>query len=194
MATDLRTRRIMNDLKDFNEGLNGIILTSAEDLSVLEVALAGPPDTPFETGTFNIEITIPRRFPFSSPTMTFTTKVWHPNISKRGRICMDVLDRNWNSGITLIECAEAARALLNDPNPDSPLNVDAANLLEENKNMYELNAKLWTRIYAGGSLSAVELEERLSVLIALGLNEEEAALKGAESRWNIQSIIEACNL
>lgn len=62
--------------------------------------------------------------------------------------CYIFLQRD--SGTTLIEYANAAQGLLIDPNPNSPLNLRAANLLDDDKPLYEANAKVWTRVHAGG--------------------------------------------
>jgi ubiquitin-conjugating enzyme E2 G1 len=41
--------------------------------------IVGPPDTLYEGGFFSAKIDFPPDFPNSPPTMTFKTKIWHPN-------------------------------------------------------------------------------------------------------------------
>lgn len=37
--------------------------------------IAGPPDTPYEYGTFVLEIKVPESYPFNPPRVKFVTKV-----------------------------------------------------------------------------------------------------------------------
>jgi ubiquitin-conjugating enzyme (huntingtin interacting protein 2) len=52
-----------------------------------------------------------------------------PNISQSdGTICLDVLKDNWRPIYTLRTILISIISLLSDPNPDSPLNSDAATM------------------------------------------------------------------
>uniref|UniRef100_A0A7S4I543 UBC core domain-containing protein n=1 Tax=Odontella aurita TaxID=265563 RepID=A0A7S4I543_9STRA len=51
--------------------------------------IKGPQGTPYEGGVFEIDIQIPKQYPFEPPKMKFNTKIWHPNISSQtGAICL----------------------------------------------------------------------------------------------------------
>jgi ubiquitin-conjugating enzyme (huntingtin interacting protein 2) len=55
----------------------------------LKGTIKGPEGTPYEGGVFQINITIPKQYPFEPPKMKFDTKIWHPNISSQtGAICL----------------------------------------------------------------------------------------------------------
>ena len=99
MAVSSRDRRIAKELQDIqaDRDNSGVYATSASDdsLSKLVGTIPGPPDTPYEGGRYEIEITVPDTYPFKSPVMKFKTKVWHPNISSatvRSRTCPQLVD------------------------------------------------------------------------------------------------------
>ena len=53
------------------------------DLSHWRGTIRGPHDSPYEGGTFGVDIVVPRDYPFAPPAMKFTTRLWHPNVSSQ---------------------------------------------------------------------------------------------------------------
>jgi len=83
--------------------------------------IKGPEDTPYQGGTFVVDIQIPDNYPFVPPKMRFDvsetslscilnvnavlqlqTKIWHPNVSSaNGAICLDILKDEWSPALTM---------------------------------------------------------------------------------------------
>lgn len=45
-------------------------------------------------GVFKLELFLPEDYPMTPPKIRFLTKIFHPNVDKLGRICLDVLKSN----------------------------------------------------------------------------------------------------
>jgi len=78
-------------------------------------------------GVFKLELFLPEEYPMVAPKIRFLTKIYHPNIDKLGRICMDTLkgtykyifnEGNWSPALQIRTVLLSIQALLSAPNPD----------------------------------------------------------------------------
>lgn len=53
------------------------------------------------------------------PTGYFSTKIFHPNVSASGEICVNVLKRDWKPDLGLRHVLTVIRCLLIEPNAES---------------------------------------------------------------------------
>ena len=105
----------------------GISATPYEDnLRYFNVVIAGPQESPFEGGIFKLELFLPAEYPMAPPKVRFLTKMYHPNIDKLGRICLDILKDKWSPALQIRTVLLSIQALLSAPNPDDPLANDVA--------------------------------------------------------------------
>lgn len=65
----------------------------------LKAELEGPTGTPFESGIFRLKLVIPSDFPQTPPKGYFVTKIFHPNVSSAGEICVNVLKKDWSPDV-----------------------------------------------------------------------------------------------
>lgn len=78
----------------------------------------------------------------------FLTKLFHPNVSADGDICVNVLKRDWRPDLGLRHILTVIRCLLIEPNPESALNEEAGKLLLESFEDFAKKARLMTEIHA----------------------------------------------
>lgn len=79
-----------------------------------------------EGGVFNLELFLPDDYPMTPPKIRFLTRIYHPNIDRLGRICLDVLKNNWSPALQIRTILLSIQALLGAPNPEDPLNEAVA--------------------------------------------------------------------
>ncbi|KAF2829886.1 ubiquitin-conjugating enzyme [Ophiobolus disseminans] len=131
------------------EPVQGISATPHDDnLRYFDVTIDGPSQSPYEGGVFKLELFLPDDYPMTPPKVRFLTKIYHPNIDRLGRICLDVLKSNWSPALQIRTILLSIQALLGAPNPDDPLANDVAQAWKENQGQAIATAKQWTQQYA----------------------------------------------
>tara|TARA_B100001094_G_C18187656_1_gene804931 strand:- start:2050 stop:2493 length:444 start_codon:yes stop_codon:yes gene_type:complete len=146
----MATRRLNKELQDLTRDppANCSAGVVDEDLFHWKGTIMGPEDTPYEGGIFHLDIYYPSDYPFKSPKIAFTTKIYHPNIDSSGNICLDILKNAWSPALTISKVLLSICSLLNEPNPDDPLVIDIAKLYKEKRQQFNANAREWTLTYA----------------------------------------------
>ncbi|GEQ68867.1 hypothetical protein JCM33374_g2536 [Metschnikowia sp. JCM 33374] len=99
-------------------------------------------DSPYYyNGQWTLDIDVDAQYPRKPAKITFSpaTRILHPNIRlETGEICLDILtDDAWSPAWNLVHLVGAILILLDEPEPDSPLNVDSANLYRSDKLAFE---------------------------------------------------------
>ena len=69
-------------------------------------------------GIFKLELFLTEDYPMAPPKVRFLTKIYHPNIDKLGRICLDILKDKWSPALQIRTVLLSIQALLSAPNPD----------------------------------------------------------------------------
>ena len=132
--------------KDSPPGIS--VYQHPENYRYFDVIILGPDQTPYEGGVFKLELFLPDGYPLKPPKVRFLTKIYHPNIDKVGRICLDILKTEWSPGLSIRTTLLSIQSLLNEPNTADPLDTEIAALWISNKEKALANAKEWTQKYA----------------------------------------------
>ena len=148
----IKMNRLTTELKSFSENpVFGISAGPIDDDNMMYwKAIISNLNTgsPFKGGFFRLEITFTDNYPYSPPKVKMKTKIYHPNI-KDEDICLDIIKEDkWSPSLTLEKILLSISSLLDDPNPDDPLNIDAAVLYKTNIGDYKKIVKEWTLKYA----------------------------------------------
>ena len=121
-----------------------------------QASIMGPSDSPYQGGVFSLNIEFSEAYPYTPPKVQFITKIYHPNISGSGSICLDILEEEWSPAFSIDKVLLSICSLLTDPNPDDPMCMDIAKLYKEDREKYENTCKEWTAKYAmleGGEIA-----------------------------------------
>jgi ubiquitin-conjugating enzyme E2 S len=92
------------------------------EANILDVQadIIGPIGTPYQGGLFRVKLVIEGDFPNNPPKGFFLTKIFHPNVSEKGEICVNSLKKDWNPhGWSLYNIFESAPATVEVPHSET---------------------------------------------------------------------------
>lgn len=108
------------------------------------------PDSLYKDTVLVAEMEFPGDYPLRPPKVTFLTKMFHPNIYPNGKVCISILDEDvagplgcgapedrWAPVQNIRTVLLSIAVLLENPNIDSPANVDASKLLRDDEESYK---------------------------------------------------------
>lgn len=126
----------------------------------------GPKESLYEGGNWKLHIQLPENYPYKSPSIGFVNRIYHPNVDeKSGTICLDVINQTWSPLFELKNIFEEfLPQLLLYPNPNDPLNPDAADLLLHHKKRYEEKVKKYVKLYANDNKGKKEEDDKNEIV------------------------------
>jgi len=129
------------------EEIEGVEIITTDNINLLKAVMEGPPDTPYEEFKYNLELKFGDSYPMKPPSVKFISPIYHPNVYRDGKICVDILQNEWTPAQNIRTVLLSIRSLLMDPNPRSPANRDAANMYVKNKELYNTKVKEYKWLY-----------------------------------------------
>lgn len=148
MSKNFRLNKELNDI--MQRPPNGFTagLANKDNYYEWAVTMIGPTGTPYEGAIFFLKMVFPYNYPFAPPKITFTTPIYHCNISSNGSICLDILKDNWSPTLTCDKVFLSIASLLTEPNPNDPLVPDIAKLFRSDRKEHDRLARQHTIQYS----------------------------------------------
>nr|CAD7399980.1 unnamed protein product [Timema poppensis] len=112
----------------------------------------------YRGGRFIFSFKVGPNYPHEPPKVKCETAVYHPNIDLEGNVCLNILREDWKPVLTINSIVYGLQYLFLEPNPEDPLNKDAAEVLQNNRRLFEQNVQKAMR---GGYVGAVYFERCL---------------------------------
>eukprot|EP00598_Pedospumella_elongata_P002152 CAMPEP_0184968032 /NCGR_PEP_ID=MMETSP1098-20130426/1207_1 /TAXON_ID=89044 /ORGANISM="Spumella elongata, Strain CCAP 955/1" /LENGTH=220 /DNA_ID=CAMNT_0027489583 /DNA_START=77 /DNA_END=739 /DNA_ORIENTATION=- len=129
--------RIQKDIAELDGGsVAQVDFPNPNDLTNFTVTVS--PDSGFWSGAkYVFTVAIPALYPHEPPKVTCRTKIYHPNINLEGNVCLNILREEWKPVLDINAVIYGMIYLFYEPNPDDPLNREAADLYRTDKNQFE---------------------------------------------------------
>lgn len=152
-----------------------------DSLRTLHVLFKGPRDSPYEGGVWRVRVELPDSYPHKSPSVGFANHIFHPNVCPQGgAVCLDVLNQTWSAMYDLVNVFDVfLPQLLLYPNPEDPLNDDAARMMRAEPARYAEKVRELVRAHA--SPERVTLEGDVSAGDVSAERAERASIEDATS-------------
>eukprot|EP01087_Luapelamoeba_hula_P005322 TRINITY_DN15401_c0_g1_i1.p1 TRINITY_DN15401_c0_g1~~TRINITY_DN15401_c0_g1_i1.p1 ORF type:complete len:212 (-),score=34.04 TRINITY_DN15401_c0_g1_i1:172-807(-) len=97
----------------------------SNDLMHFEVKVT-PYDGMYTNACFHFNVEVPTNYPYDPPKVVCATPIYHPNIDTEGHVCLNILRAEWMPVLSLGSVVFGLMTLFLEPNPDDPLNKEAA--------------------------------------------------------------------
>ena len=103
--------------------------------------IISPDEGFYRTGRFTFMFKVGANYPHEPPKVKCQNKIYHPNIDLEGNVCLNILREDWKPVLTVNAIVYGLQYLFMEPNPEDPLNKEAANDLQQNRKTFEQNVQ-----------------------------------------------------
>lgn len=101
---------------------------------------------------YKFTVTVPPTYPHNPPKCHCDTQIYHPNIDMQGNVCLNILRADWKPVLGINAVILGLIFLFIEPNPNDPLNKEAAELMRSNEAVFADKVK---RSLRGGVMDGV---------------------------------------
>ncbi|ELK18812.1 NEDD8-conjugating enzyme Ubc12 [Pteropus alecto] len=134
-----------------------ISFSDPDDLLNFKLVIC-PDEGFYKSGKFVFSFKVGQGYPHDPPKVKCETMVYHPNIDLEGNVCLNILREDWKPVLTINSIIYGLQYLFLEPNPEDPLNKEAAEVLQNNRRLFEQNVQ---RSMRGGYIGSTYFERCL---------------------------------
>lgn len=127
---------------------------NANDLSAFHL-IVRPTEGFWQTGCFKFSVEVTEDYNMVPPKVRCLTRLWHPNISETGEVCLSLLRQHsvdglgWSPIRRLKDVVWGLHALFTDLlNFEDPLNIEAADMYRDCKEDFHKKVSEYVNLYA----------------------------------------------
>ena len=134
-----------------------IKLFKEDDIYEWDIVLLGAPDSLYNGGIFHIKLSFPKDYPNSKPEVIFLTPIYHLNVNPiklegneiepLGHVSVSFINW-WNPKTTVKEILVQLYSIFYLQTNDSPYGLDRSIEFLENRPLYDMKTKYFTKKYA----------------------------------------------
>lgn len=153
----IRDKLLLREVQEMDNNLPRSCKTVFSDKDVLHTfTLYITPDEGYwQGGSYKFTVHVPEDYNIAPPKVTCQTRIWHPNITEEGEVCLSLLRQHsfdsmgWAPTRRLKDVVWGLNSLFTDLlNFDDPLNVAAAEHWERDKVSFQKKVKEYVMQYA----------------------------------------------
>ncbi|KAJ3140462.1 NEDD8-conjugating protein ubc12 [Physocladia obscura] len=155
-ATKIRLQKDMDDLTNIPKTMT-VSFPNPDDLFNFNLTIT-PDDGFYKGGVFRFSFKVKEGYPHEAPKVLCTQKIYHPNIDLEGNVCLNILREDWKPVLNINSVMIGLQYIFLEPNPDDPLNKEAAVVLNTNRTLFVQNVNKSMR---GGVIGGVTYDNVL---------------------------------
>ncbi|KAI9473368.1 NEDD8-conjugating protein ubc12 [Coemansia sp. RSA 989] len=128
--------RLQKDLSELETSEDMEIIASPSNIMEFSIVFR-PQEGYYKNGQFKFQVAVSHNYPHEPPKVHCMQTIFHPNIDTEGHICLNILREEWKPVLNIQSVLFGLRMLFEAPNPEDPLNKEAARLLIDNELEFE---------------------------------------------------------
>ncbi|EAS04160.1 ubiquitin-conjugating enzyme (macronuclear) [Tetrahymena thermophila SB210] len=136
--------RLQKDLEDLDKDLPNnakLVWPDKQVLTKMELTVWPDASTYWGGAKYLFTVEVGADYPHQPPKVHCHTKIYHPNIDLQGNVCLNILRADWKPVLNLYNIISGVLFLFIEPNPNDPLNKQAASQMINDIKAFEADVK-----------------------------------------------------